>query len=362
MLALWCLLMTAIAGTVTVDVLDVGQGDAILIRSPEGKSVLIDAGTGKVDVVPMLKARGLTELNMVIGTHAHADHIGGMDEVLDAIPIKVYLDNGMPHTTRTYEKVMALVEAKEIRYIEGKRDQEFNLGSEVKLQVLHPQNVLLRNTRSDLNSNSVVIRMTHGNNCFLFTGDAEEPTEHQLVQQGVGTCDVLKVAHHGSNHSSTNHFLQTVQPKIAVISLGEDNRYGHPGEEAMARIEKTGAEIYRTDTMGTVTIQSDGKNITVQTKKEAVVHKVDHGTVKEIAKVTTDTTVISDVGGKFDINTATQSQIESINGIGPSKAAAIIAYRTEHGPFTNINELDKVSGIGPKTVEKIALKAYVLAQ
>jgi len=362
MLALWGLLMTAIAGTVTVDILDVGQGDAILIRSPEGKTVLIDAGTGRTDVVPMLEQRGISELNMVIGTHAHADHIGGMDEVFEAIPVKVYLDNGMPHTTKTYEKVMALVEQKEIRYIEGKRDQEFNLGKEIKLQVLHPQNVLLRNTRSDLNSNSVVIRMTHGDNCFLFTGDAEEPTEHQLVQQGVGTCDVLKVAHHGSNHSSTSHFLQTVNPKIALISLGANNRYGHPGDEAMSRLEQTSAEIYRTDTMGTITLTSDGKSLTVQTKKEAVVHKIDKGTVKEIAHITTDTTVIADVNGKFDINTANQTQLEAINGIGPSKAAAIVAYRNENGPFTNIQDVVKVSGIGPKTVEKIAASAYVLVQ
>ena len=99
MLALWCLLMTAIAGTVTVDILDVGQGDSILIRSPEGKSVLIDGGTGRVDVVPLLRARGIEELNMVVGTHAHADHIGGIDEVFEAIPVKLYLDNGLPHTT-----------------------------------------------------------------------------------------------------------------------------------------------------------------------------------------------------------------------------------------------------------------------
>jgi competence protein ComEC len=268
----------------------------------------------------------------------------------------------MPHTTKTYEKVMALVEQKEIRYIEGKRDQEFGLGSEVKLQILHPQTTLLRNTRSDLNSNSVIIRMIHGDNCFLFTGDAEEPTEAQLVRQDIGPCDVLKVPHHGSNHSSTTPFLNEVAPKIAVISLGVDNRYGHPGEEAMERLERTGAEIYRTDTMGTVTITSDGKKLKVQTKKEAVVHKVDAGKVKEIAHITTDTTVIKDATGKFDINTATQSQLESISGIGPSKALAIIAYRNENGPFTNINELGNVSGIGPKTVEKISAAAYVISQ
>ena len=360
MWTLWYLMLSAMAGVATVDILDIGQGDAILIRSPEGKSVLIDGGTGKVDVVPMLRERGISELSMIVGTHAHADHIGGIDEVLEEIPVKVYLDNGMPHTTKTYEKVMALIEQKEIRYIEGKRDQEFNLGSEVKLQILHPQDVLLRNTRSDLNSNSVVIRMMHGKNCFLFTGDAEEPTEHSLVRQGVGQCDILKVPHHGSNHSSTTAFLNEIQPKVALISLGENNRYGHPGEETMARLERTGAEIYRTDTMGTITVTSDGSSISVQTKKEAIVHKKqDNGKVTEIAHITSETTVISDTNGKFDLNTATQSQLESISGIGPSKAAAIIAYRSENGPFSAVQDVVNVSGIGVKTAEKIAEAAFV---
>ena len=153
-----------------------------------------------------------------------------------------------------------------------------------------------------------------------------------------------------------------MEPKIAVISLGENNRYGHPGPEAMERLERTGAEIYRTDTMGTVTITSDGKKLEVKTKKEAVVHKVDAGKVKKISHITTDTTVITDATGKFDINTASQSQLETINGIGPSKATAIITYRNEHGPFQNINDLINVSGVGPKTVEKIAAEAYVLSK
>ena len=157
MLALFLLALSAFAGTLEVEILDVGQGDAILIRSPEGKTVLIDGGTGKIDVVEYLKARNITEINMMVGTHPHADHIGGLDEVLEAFPVKVYIDNELPHTTRTYEKVMTLVEQKKIRYMTPKHGQIFNLGSEVTLEILHPQITPLRNTRSDLNSNSIVI-------------------------------------------------------------------------------------------------------------------------------------------------------------------------------------------------------------
>ncbi len=363
MITLWVWMLTAIAGVVTVDILDVGQGDSILIRSPEGKTVLIDGGTGSVDIVPMLHSREVEKLNMVIGTHAHADHIGGLDEIIESIPIKVYLDNGLPHTTKTYEKVMTLIEKQDIRYIEAKREQVFKLGKEVTLEILHPQDVHLKNTRSDLNSNSIVIRMTHGNNCFLFTGDAEEPTEDVLVRQNIGQCDVLKVAHHGSNHSSSTHFLSMVQPKLALISSGEGNRYGHPGEESLSRLEKTGAEIYRTDTMGTITVTSDGSTLSVETKKSNVVHKkVDSGQIKEIKHITTDRTVISDAENKFDLNIANQSQLETISGIGPSKASAIIAYRKENGPFIQVNDVVNVSGVGPKTAEKIAAATFVVHQ
>ena len=362
MLAFVLLVLSAFAGIVEVEILDIGQGDAILIRSPEGKTVLIDGGTGKVDVVDYLRARGVEEINMMVGTHAHADHIGGLDEVIEAFPVKVYVDNELPHTTRTYEKVMDLIEKKGIRYLPAKNGQTFNLGKEVVLEVIHPQITPLKNTRSDLNSNSVVIRMTHGKNCFLFTGDAEEPTEHTLVQKGIEPCDVLKVAHHGSDHSSTNEFLNAVQPEIAVISLGLNNRYGHPGEDTMKRLERTGAQIYRTDTQGTIKLSSDGKKITVSTEgkdgtptKKNVTVDVSDNTYKKQPTEHSST----DKSGKFDLNKATSSQLESIPGIGPSKAAAILSDIEKNGPFSSISDVQRVSGIGVKTAEKIAQYAFV---
>ena len=295
---------------------------------------------------------------MMVGTHPHADHIGGLDEVLEAFPVKVYIDNELPHTTRTYEKVMTLVEQKKIRYMTPKHGQIFNLGSEVTLEILHPQITPLRNTRSDLNSNSIVIRLMHGENCFLFTGDAEEPTEHSLVQKGLETCNVLKVAHHGSNHSSTTSFLNAVKPDIAVISLGVDNRYGHPGEDTMSRLKRTGAQIYRTDTQGTIKLISNGKKVTVSTEgkgttptKRAVVIAASDNKDKENASV--------DQAEKFDLNTATASQLEQVPGIGPSKSAAIINNREKNGSFSSINDVQRVSGIGVKTAEKIATYAFV---
>lgn len=245
-----------------------GQGDSILIRTPE-KAILIDAGEGEVSVPKLLEERGITTLDLVIGTHPHADHIGGMDDVLDSVKVKNYVDNGLAHTTKTYEAVMQRIEDKQIPYRAGTVDMKFNLDDGAVLEVLFPRDTKLRDTRSDLNSNSVVTRLTHGKSCFLFTGDSEEPTEMALLDAGLTQCDVLKVAHHGSRHSTTNAFLSVVKPKIALISLGVGNRYGHPGDETLARLGAVGAEIYRTDLMGTLTVVSDKSTVRVETGKKA---------------------------------------------------------------------------------------------
>ena len=265
--ALLALATATYAGEVRVDVVDVGQGDAILIRTPAQKTVLIDAGERDDDIVAKLAALGVDHLDLVVASHPHADHIGSMDAVVRAFPPKVYVDNGMSHTTQTYESVMSAVESNPaIGYKEGLRGQVFNLDDGAKLEVLLPGDTRFRETRSDLNSNSVVVRLTHGDDCFLFTGDAEEPTERALVDQGIGTCDVLKVAHHGSNHSSISSFLSALKPTVAVVSVGAGNRYHHPGDETMARLEAVGTTIYRTDRDGTVTLVSDGKQIRITTE------------------------------------------------------------------------------------------------
>lgn len=260
------LFWTAWAGTLTVDVLDVGQGDSILLRSPAGKAVLIDAGEEKNDVAEQLRALGVTELAMAVATHPHADHIGGMNAVLQAIPAKLYLDSGLPHTTATYSTLMQTVEQKGIPYKSAAVGQSYTLDGGIRLTVLGPESSPVRGSRSDLNANSVVIRVTNDQDCLLLVGDAELETEARLLEAGVQPCEVLKVAHHGSNFASSEAFLRAVKPKIALISVGEDNRYGHPGEEAVARLSAAGATIYRTDRDGGLRLQSTGKGWTIATQ------------------------------------------------------------------------------------------------
>jgi competence protein ComEC len=421
--------LSALAGTMTVDILDVGQGDSILLHTPAGKTVLIDAGTGGRDVVPMLRARGIEKIDLVIASHAHSDHIGGMDEVLEAVPVRVYVDQGMPHTTSTYQKVMRLVEAKNLAYKEGAAGVAFNLDDGIRVELLAPFSPPLRDTRSDLNSNSVVARVTHGKRCFLFTGDSEEPTERMLVQKGLEQCDVLKVAHHGSGHSSTTSFLNAVKPSLALISCGVGNRYKHPRAEALERIERAGATIYRTDQSGTIRVRSDGKNLAVDLLGEedgtarawdnepfkgngtvATVHRAKTNSVaggpavsarsgqlgsSDGPKTPTATATrpmpksegtppqshtsaktkspdglavrpapvarrrTDGAGATLDLNTATITELDRLPGIGPMKAAAIVQWRTQHGPFTDVGQLDDVPGIGPATLAGLRQRVQI---
>lgn len=269
MLGLLVFSLPAAAGKMRVEVLDVGQGDGILITSPGGKRVLIDASIKSADVVGLLRSRGVKTLDLVVATHPHADHIGGLQDVFEAFPVKLYTDSGQAHTTQTYIDLMAAIEARGIAYRPAQRGQSYSLDDGIRIEVLSPPESALSGTRSDLNSNSVVMRLTHGKTCFLFTGDSEEPTEALLLQGGLGHCAVLKVAHHGSNHSTTDSFLRELKPQVALISCGVANRYKHPGDETLVRLASAGVQVYRTDLMGTLVVESDGTDIVVRAEGKA---------------------------------------------------------------------------------------------
>jgi competence protein ComEC len=261
--------LQAYAGTLEVHMLDVGQGDAILLRTPAGKTVLVDAGVLKGQPIAQLKALGVTHLDLVVASHPHADHIGGMPAVLQAFTVGQYTDSGQPHSTDNYQQTMTLIEEKGIPWKAAQVGQTYNLDDGIKIEVLHPGMTFLTNTRSDLNSNSVVLRVTHGQDCMLFVGDAEAETESALLQRGLSQCSLLKVAHHGSNHSSTDAFLDAVEPEYALVSVGADNRYGHPGAETVRRLESRGTEVHRTDLEGALRVESTGKGMSIQAQKLA---------------------------------------------------------------------------------------------
>jgi competence protein ComEC len=254
----------ALAGTLSLEVLDVGQGDAIVIRTPADKIVLVDAGDDPHQALTLLRERKVDHIDLAVATHPHADHIGGMIDVVEHIPVKLFVDNGLPHTTATYRKLMQAIERRGIAYRVAVAGTTYRLDDGATLEILFPRGEALHGTRSDLNANSVVLRLRHLGHCFLLAGDAEEPTERALVASGLGPCEVLKVAHHGSEYSSSDAFLAAVQPRYALISVGGDNDYGHPGAHTLAHLSSLGAVIHRTDLEGSLVVLSSENSLQIK--------------------------------------------------------------------------------------------------
>lgn len=258
------------AGTIkssklTVSFIDVGQGDSIFIQAPSGKTMLIDAGTPEMGskVVDYIKSQGINKIDIIIATHPHSDHIGGLPAVIKNFEIgKIYAPK-VTHTTKTYENFLNAVKDKGLKIIAAKAGMDLDLGEGITAKMLAPNSEEYNN----LNNYSVVVKVTYKNNSFLFTGDAEEESEQEMLAKGYDLkADVLKVGHHGSNTSTTPAFLKAVNPKYAVISVGKNNTYGHPHKEVMERLKSLNITVYRTDECGTVVAVSNGRTILFNVK------------------------------------------------------------------------------------------------
>ena len=246
--------------SVVVRYLDVGQADSILVQS-EGINMLIDAGTNSSGqtVVKDLENLGVTKIDYLIGTHPHEDHIGGMDDVIKNFDIGIIYMPKIQTNTKTFEDVLDAVSEKGLKITSPQKGDEFAVGG-ARCEIMTDG---IEDT-SNLNLSSIVIRMTYGTQSFLFMGDAEK--ENEETRQWPQTT-VLKVGHHGSSTSSSTQFLNEVQPQISVISVGKDNKYGHPTKTTINKLEKIKTKIYRTDESGTITITCDGKKCIVTTEK-----------------------------------------------------------------------------------------------
>ena len=243
--------------------LDVGQGDSIFIELPNNETMLIDSGENYhgASIIKYIEDCGHDKIDYLIGTHPHSDHIGSMAYIVRNFEIgSVYLPNASTNTY-TYEKLLEAVKKKKMKIKNGKAGVNILSNSENSLYVniIAPVDTNFKN----LNNASIIVKLEYGDTSFLYTGDAET-AELKTVTADV-SADVLKVGHHGSDTSSPQSFIDAVNPKIAVISVGEDNDYGHPSPKTLKRLENIGCEIYRTDKQQTIAVSSDGQNIEVQT-------------------------------------------------------------------------------------------------
>ena len=295
-----------------VHVLDVGpvNGDSILIISPAGKTVLVDAGDagkGKV-ILDALKRYNVKQLDYFIATHPHPDHMGAADEVMKVTKVLNVIDNGLtppgweptvPPTqpvrvlsnkksvtkkpekkssiARFYEEYREAVSLAGVHYEKAEPGKKFDLGGGAFLTILAPGQPLFIKERmkaggNEPNANSVVARLDYGDFSMLLPGDAEQQTEHQMLTKDMNLqTDILKVSHHGSKYATAADFLERVKPAVAIVSCGEWNRYGHPAQVVLDRLKAAGVKLYRTDLQGEITITTRGKenDFKIATAKEA---------------------------------------------------------------------------------------------
>lgn len=242
-----------------VHYIDVGQGDSILVQTKD-KNILIDAGTRKNsnNLISYLKKQNIKKLDYVIATHPHEDHIGGMPKVIEEFEISNFYAPKKTANTKIFKDMILQLKNKNLKINVAKEGVSLDLSNNSTLDFLAP----IKDSYENINDYSAVVKLTHGNTKFLFTGDAEKTSEKDIINSKADlSADVLKVGHHGSHTSSSKEFLDKVNPKTAIISCGKNNDYGHPHKETMKELNKRNIKVYRTDIDGTVVLTSDGENI-----------------------------------------------------------------------------------------------------
>jgi beta-lactamase superfamily II metal-dependent hydrolase len=257
-----------------VDFVAVGQGDAALITSPTGKTVLIDGGPSEAGaaLAAFVHSRTTSPLDLVLLTHPHSDHLGGLGAVIRRQGARLFMDAPSPHRSPAYAALLDVIERRRIPVRNAAAGRTIDLGGGARLVLLAPPAPAITGTRSDVNANSVVARLEHGQVRMLFMGDAEAHTERWLLASGAELrASVLKVAHHGSRHSSGAAFLRAVSPAIAVVSCGARNEYRHPHPATVERLIRAGARVVRTDREGTVSISSDGRVAWIEASRRPLV-------------------------------------------------------------------------------------------
>ncbi|MEK5428802.1 MBL fold metallo-hydrolase [Cytobacillus sp. FSL R7-0680] len=324
---------TTFSPTLTAHFIDVDQGEATLLQG-EDFTILIDSGRHDGDeVVPYLQSVGVKEIDLLVGSHPHADHIGQMPEVINSFPVKEVWMSGAESTSRVYEDALDAIIESEAAYHIPRAGESFTIGS-AQIDILHPSSV-----DEDLNNSSIGMKITYKEQSFLFTGDAETSAENEMLASGNIEADIFKIAHHGSDTSNSEAFIEAIHPEIAIYSAGADNSYGHPNQEVLNRLQQMNIDVYGTIENGTVIIQSDGHDyLSINGVKE-----------KEDNKTNVEVVIESCPADHIMINEANAETLQQIHEIGPDRAEEIIEKR----PFTSYDDLQRIAGIGPAKAKEI---------
>jgi len=256
------------AENLKIHFIDVGQGDSILIEDAGGKNILIDGGDRAdqiaAGIINYLKNQKVEKLDYIISTHPHADHIGGLVDIIDSFEVGTVLDSGKIHTSKTYENYLIKIDQENIDFKTPRQGDKIKIG-ESELIFLHPDHKL---ENYDLNNSSLVFVLKFGEQNFLFTGDIEEKVERELLAENTKLkVNLIKVPHHGSKTSSSVNWIKNLDPDLAVIQVGTANQYGHPASDVVELYQKLDARVFRNDLNGNIVVTTDGRNYTVRVDK-----------------------------------------------------------------------------------------------
>lgn len=262
-------LVYIIPNKLEITFVDVGQGDCIYIQTPKGKNILIDGGgshqktkdVGEDIVVPYLRKNGISKIDLMILSHIHRDHIGGLLCVLDHLKVNTLMIGTEYYQSEDLDSMKEKCINQKTKICHVKKDDTINIDEHIYIKILHPSKQLITGTRDDTNNNCLVALMVYKDKHILFTGDIEEEAEREILKNYKNlSVDVLKVAHHGSRFSSTDNFIKSIKPKIGIVQVGKNN-FGHPDKEVLNRFKNNGTYLFRNDKNGAVIVTIDEENI-----------------------------------------------------------------------------------------------------
>lgn len=337
-----------------VHYIDAGQADATLFQYTEKDrtyTILYDVGDwNKNDVVNYLQSQQIANIDLIIISHPHADHIGQLAEIVQTFATDEVWMSGNESSSDVFQKGIHSLIENDVDYEEPRAGEEFSIGP-MDIEILHPSRLT-----EGLNEDSLSVRFTYGDVRFLFTGDAYAEQEQWMMTRTKDLqADVLQLGHHGSNTSSDASFIEAVDPDVAVYSAGENNSYGHPHPDIISRIQQAGITLYGTDVHGTIIITTDGHDYTALTNKDGTIspkntastskhsnNESEQGTNNEqLNEKNTDSCV--------DLNQASIEELQQVIHIGPDRAEDIITKR----PFQSVDDLTDLNGIGPQRIKEI---------